>query len=326
MIDLNIIAPSKPRIIAEDGNRGIYEIESLYPGYGQTLGNSLRRIVLSSMIGTAITTVKIEGAAHEFTTLKGVKEDMVMVTLNLKKIRFKMSTDEPQVATISVKGAKVVTAGDIEVGGQVEVVNPEQVIATLTDKNSEFKAELTLERGIGYVPKEILQGARPPAIGTIILDASFTPIRRVSYEVENMRVGDRTDYNRLRISIETDGSVTPHVVLEKSIEIMINQLKAIVGFKEEMSPMEELLPEKKAIADEAEATAEATDNDFLKTRIEDIDFSSRVAKALAGASIRTVGGLSRKKESDLTEIEGLGQKGIEEIKEILGSHGITLKD
>ncbi len=327
MIDLNIIVPSKPRIITENGNRGIYEIENLYPGYGQTLGNSLRRIILSSMVGTAITTVKIEGAAHEFTTLKGMKEDMVMVTLNLKKIHFKMATDEPQVATISVKGAKVVTAGDIEVGGQVEVVNPEQVIATLTDKGSEFKAELTLERGIGYVQKEILQGSRPPAIGTIILDASFTPIRRVSYEVENMRVGDRTDYNRLRLTIETDGSVTPHLVLEKSIEIMISQLKAIIGFKEEVAPLEDLLPEKKkTLTQEVETIAEATDNDFLKTRVEDIDFSSRVAKALAGASIRTMGGLSRKKESDLESIDGLGQKGIEEIKEILGRHGIVLKD
>ena len=331
MIDLNIIMPSKPRIISEEGNKGIYEIEGLYPGYGQTLGNSLRRIILSSMIGTAITMLKIEGAPHEFTTLKGVKEDIIMIILNFKKIHFKLASDEPQVATISIKGAKTVTAGDIETGGQVEVVNSDQVIATLTEKGAEFKAELTLERGIGYVPKEVLQNTRPPSIGTIILDASFTPIRRVSYEVENMRVSDRTDYNRLRLTIETDGSVSPHSALEKSIEIMINQLKAIIGFKEPESPEAEVeIPTKKidkiAKSAETDGVVEALDNDFLKTRIEDLDFSSRVAKALAGASIRTAGGLSRKREADLSEIDGLGEKGIKEIKEVLGRNGVTLKD
>ena len=331
MIDLNIIMPSKPRIISEEGNKGIYEIEGLYPGYGQTLGNSLRRIILSSMIGTAITMLKIENASHEFTTLKGVKEDIIMIILNFKKIHFKLASDEPQVATISIKGAKTVTAGDIETGGQVEVVNSDQVIATLTEKGAEFKAELTLERGIGYVPKEVLQNTRPPSIGTIILDASFTPIRRVSYEVENMRVSDRTDYNRLRLTIETDGSVSPHSALEKSIEIMINQLKAIIGFKEPESPEAEVeIPTKKidkiAKSAETDGVVEALDNDFLKTRIEDLDFSSRVAKALAGASIRTAGGLSRKREADLSEIDGLGEKGIKEIKEVLGRNSVTLKD
>ncbi|MEK7621753.1 MAG: DNA-directed RNA polymerase subunit alpha [Patescibacteria group bacterium] len=328
MIDLNIIMPSKPRVITEDAERGVYEIEGLYPGYGQTLGNSLRRIILSSMIGTAITMVKIEGAAHEFTTLKGVKEDIIMILLNLKKIRFKLASDEPQVATISVKASRVVTAKDIETGGQVEVVNTDQPIATLTEKGAEFKAELTLERGIGYVPKETLQSARPPSIGTIVLDASFTPIRRVSYEVENMRVGERTDYNRLRLTIETDGSVSPHLALEKSIEIMINQLKAIIGFKEEPLPEDLTTTEKMAVpTSPPEPTFETVgDSEFLKTRVEDLDFSSRVSKALAGASIRTVGGLSRKREPDLSLISGLGEKGIAEIKEVLARHGVSLRE
>lgn len=326
MIDLNIIMPSKPRVIAESEDRGIYEIEGLYPGYGQTLGNSLRRIILSSMIGTAITSLKIEGAPHEFTTLKGVKEDVIMILLNLKKIRFKMSSDEPQVVTISAKGTRVVIARDIETGGQVEVINPDQLVVTLTEKGAEFKAELTLECGIGYVPKEMLQDTRSPAIGTIILDAAFTPIRRVSYEVENMRVGDRTDYNRLRLTIETDGSISPRLALEKSIEVMINQLKAIIGFKEELSEVEVEEPVKKVVATETEELPEPTDSDFLKTRVEDLDFSPRVAKALAGASIRTVGGLSRKREIDLAEVSGLGEKGIEEIKEVLARHKISLKD
>ena len=338
MIDLNIIIPSKPRVIAEDGRRGIYEIENLYPGYGQTLGNSLRRIILSSMIGTALTMIKIEGAAHEFTTLKGVKEDMIAIILNLKKVRFKIASDEPQTATILVKGIHAVTARDIKTGGQVEVTNPDQPIATLTEKNAEFKAELILERGIGYVPKEMLQNSRPPAIGAIILDAAFTPICRVSYEVENRRVGDRTDYNRLRLTVETDGSVSPHFALEKSIEIMINQLKAIVGFKEEL-PIRESEEMSATVVAAKEMNLAAlpasppashlggpADNDFLKTRVEDLNFSSRVAKALAGASIRTVGGLSRKREADLATISGLGEKGIEEIKEVLRRHQIALKD
>lgn len=327
MIDLNIIIPSKPRVITENAERGVYEIEGLYPGYGQTLGNSLRRIILSSMIGTAITKLKIEGAEHEFTTLKGIKEDIIMIILNLKKIRFKLLSDEPQVVTVSIKGVHAVTARDIKVGGQVEVVNPDQLIATLTDKNAEFKAELTLERGIGYVPKEVLQSTRPPSIGTIVLDAVFTPIRRVSYEVKNMRVGDRTDYNRLRLTIETDGSVSPLLVLEKSIEIMINQLKAIIGFKEELPPVEtEILTKTVPILVTETVAGSVEDNEFLKTRVEDLDFSSRVGKALALASIRTVGGLSRKHESDLSSIDGLGEKGIAEIKEVLGRHGVTLKE
>ena len=181
------------------------------------------------------------------------------------------------------------------------------------------------------MPKEVLQNTRPPAIGTIILDAAFTPIRRVSYEVENMRVGDRTDYNRLRLTIETDGSIGPHLALEKSIEIMINQLKAIIGFKEKESPESVPLNDSRSESSGEQfapqtVLAEPPDNDFLKTRIEDLDFSLRVAKALAGASIRTVGGLSRKRESDLGLISGLGEKGIEEIKAVLGRNKVALKD
>ena len=307
-------------------NHSTLTIEPLKQGYGQTLGNSLRRIILSSIVGTAMTTVKIEGAAHEFSTLKGVKEDIIMIILNLKKVNFKLVSDEPQVVTISAKGIRAVAAREIETGGQVEVVNPDQPIATLTEKGAEFKAEIRLERGIGYVPKKVLQSTRPPSIGTIVLDAAFSPIRRVSYEVENMRVGDRTDYNRLRLTIETDGSVTPHLALEKSIEIMINQLKAIIGFKEELSEATDDLEVKVPTAAAEIPPEPVEDSEFLKTRVEDLDFSSRVGKALAGASIRTVGGLSRKREADLSLISGLGEKGIAEIKEVLERHGVTLKE
>jgi len=317
MSEHSIVLPSKPRIVTEDLFAGTYEIDGLYPGYGHTLGNSLRRIILSSLPGAAIVSVKVAGVSHEFSVISGVKEDVITIMLNLKKVRLKMLSSEPQTLNLKVKGQKVVTAADIEIPGQVEILNPELVIANLTDKNAELNVEILAERGMGYVSKEVLQKNRVD-IGTIALDAIFTPIRRVSYEVENMRVGDRTDFNRLKIFIETDGTITPKEALETSIEIMINQLKAIVGFKEEM---EEESHESKKL-DEVKPEPDA---EFLKTRIESIGLSARTQNALSNANIRTVGGLSRKKEKDLLEVDGLGAKGITEIKTILGNYGITLK-
>jgi DNA-directed RNA polymerase subunit alpha len=318
MSEHSIILPSKPRIVTEDQFTGSYEIDGLYPGYGHTLGNSLRRIILSSLPGAAITTIKIAGVSHEFSVMTGVKEDVITIILNLKKIRLKMLTSEPQTLTLKVKGQKTIVASDIEHPGQVEILNPELVVANVTDKNTELDIQMTVERGMGYVPKEVLQKNRVD-IGTIALDAIFTPIRRVSYEVENMRVGDRTDFNRLKIFIETDGTLAPKEALETSIEVMINQLKAIVGFKEEME-MEEKADGSSMKLDKAEP-----DSEFLKTRIESIGLSARTQNALSNANIRTVGGLARKKEKDLLDVEGLGAKGISEIKEMLGGYGITLK-
>lgn len=320
MSDINVVLPSKPKIVLEKGSSGVYEIDGLYPGYGHTLGNSLRRIILSSLPGTAVTHVKIAGVAHEFSTISGVKEDVITILLNLKKLRIKMTTDEAQVIAVKVKGVKDITAADIKAPGQVEILNPELHIASLTDKNAELDMEITVARGLGYVSKEVLQKDRVD-IGTISLDATFTPIRRVNYEVENMRVGDRTDFNRLKLSIETDGTVTPHEALEKSIAIMINQLKAIVGFKEE-----EIVPAKEEVKAEASsAPKKELDTEFLKTRIETLGMSQRTTNALANANIRTVGGLVRKKEIDIENIEGLGPKGIQEIKKALSEFGITLK-
>ena len=321
MLDYNITVPSKPKVLAEDEFKGSYEIDSLYPGYGHTLGNSLRRIILSSLFGAAITTVKIEGAPHEFSTLAGVKEDVIAILLNLKKVRFKLTTMEPQTVSLSVKGVKDVTAGDIKVSGQVEVLNPDHHIATLTSKDASFNIEITVAKGFGYVPKEVHQNEKVD-VGTIAVDAIFTPIRRVNYEVDNMRVGDRTDYNRLKISIETDGTITPRRALESSIEIMINQLKGIVGFVEKA----EVVESEEAATTEKPAKKDTADNEFLKTRIESLDLSTRTANALANANVRTVGGLARKTEEDLLEIDGLGDKGIQEIKRALGGHGIALKD
>ncbi len=329
MPDFNIILPSKPVIVEENETMGVYEIEGLYPGYGHTLGNSLRRIILSSLPGFAITGVKIDGVSHEFSTINGVKEDVINLILNLKKIRFRVTGDENQTINLNIKGVKDVTAGDIQTPGQVEVVNKDQPIASITDKNTSLKMEMALEKGLGYVPKEVLQKDKVD-IGIIALDAIFTPIRRVSYEVEQMRVGNRTDYNKLRIHIETNGDITPREALEKSISIMINQLKAVVGFKEDI---EELSADYKNQTPEIiESSSETEDDDLkskddevLKTRIEDLNLSARTLNALNTAGIRTVGGLSRKKEADLLEVAGLGGKGIQEIKRALSNYGIVLK-
>lgn len=321
MSDYNVALPSKPRIVSEKEFGGVYEIDGLYPGYGHTLGNSLRRIILSSLPGAAITSVKIDGVHHEFSTIEGVKEDVITILLNLKRVRIQMLSDEPQQMKIDVKGEKTITAADIEVPGQLQILNPEQPIAEVTGKNTKLSIEMTVERGLGYVPKEVLQKERVET-GVISLDAIFTPIRRVNYEVENMRVGDRTDFNRLRIFIETDGTVTAKKALEESIEIMINQLKAIIGFKEEEIelPKEEVKEE-----ESSEEEKKEVDSEFLKTRIDDLELSARTTNSLEGANIRTVGGLVRKREEDILSIEGIGQKGLQEIKRALSNFGVTLK-
>jgi DNA-directed RNA polymerase subunit alpha len=321
----SIVLPSKPKIVSEENFSASYEIEGLYPGYGHTLGNSLRRIILSSLPGAAITSVKISGVDHEFSTKEGIQEDIITILLNLKKIRIKMLSDEPQTLTLKVKGAKEVKAEDITTVGQVEIMNPEQTIAHITDKNTELEIEMEVERGLGYVPKEVIKKNKME-IGHIALDAVFTPIRRVNYEVDNMRVGDRTDFNRLKIFIETDGTLTPKEALEKAIEITINQLKAIVGFKEE--EVEDLKKPKAETAEDegGKKDKKEDESDFLKTRIESLDLSQRTLNALSAANIRTVGGLVRKKEQDILDIEGLGNKGLDEIKEALAKEGASLKE
>lgn len=320
MMEYSITLPSKPRITSEEEHSGTYEIDGLYPGYGHTLGNSLRRIILSSLPGAAITSVKIEGVEHEFSTMDGVREDVVTILLNLKKLRFEMLTGEPQTVTISAKGPKKISGADLQVPGQVRLLNQNSYICELTDKNASFEAEFRIERGLGYVPREALKKERVE-IGEISVDAIFSPIRRVNYEVENMRVGDRTDFNRLRISIETDGTITPRKALEAAIEVMITQLKAVVGFREE-EPLEQLSAGMSTPMGSQDSEANA---DALKTRIEDLDFSARTISALEKANIRTVGGLARKKEADLLEIDGLGPKSIQEIKRALANFGIILK-
>jgi DNA-directed RNA polymerase subunit alpha len=319
----DVILPSKPKVIREEGVSGTYEIDGLYPGYGHTLGNSLRRIILSSLPGAAVTTVKIAGIEHEFSAIDGVKEDVITILLNLKKLRIRIDSDEPVVLTLKAKGVKDISGKDIDVPGQAEILNPDLHIVSLTDKSSSIDIEMTAEKGLGYVSKEILQKERVE-IGAITLDAAFTPIRKANYEVENMRVGDRTDFNRVRLTIETDGTISPREALEKSITLMIHQLKAIVGFKEE-----EVVPEEQGEGSREKGEGKKNkiemDSDLMKTRIDALGLSGRTAKALAAANVRTLGGLARKKESDIMDIDGLGAKGIQEIKKLLAQHGVTMK-
>ncbi len=322
MLETNVALPSKPRIVTEEGFSGVYEIDGLYPGYGHTLGNSLRRIILSSLLGAAITQVKIEGVQHEFSALDGVKEDMLTIVLNLKRIRMAMHSDEPLTMSLKVSQPGIITASAIKAPGQIEILNPDQYVAEITAKSTTLELEMLVERGLGYVPRDVHQKEKVD-IGTVALDAVFTPIRRVNYEVENMRVGDQTDYNRLRVFIETDGSLTPREALERSIEIMIHQLKAIVGFQEST---EETLLTVSAPLETVSTPETKNEIDVLKTRIESLDLSSRSAHALEEANIRTVGGLVRKKKDDILAIEGIGPKGLLEIEEVLSAIGVTLKE
>ena len=329
MPEYKIIMPSKPRVVLEEGNKGVFEIDGLYPGYGHTLGNSLRRIILSSLPGASITSIKIDGVSHEFQTMDGIKEDVIVMILNLKKVRFKMLSDETQIVTLSIKGPKEIKAKDIKIGGQVEILNPDLHIVEITGKIN-LNIEMKVEKGLGFISKEVLQKEKVD-IGTIAVDGIFTPIRRVSYEVENMRVGDNTNYNRLRILVETDGTLTPREAFLKSIEIMINQLKSIIDFKE---PEEEVIESKKsAHSGTASMSTESGEDkkvddftDVLKTRIDGLNLSTRTLNALIAANIRTLGGLARKKREDLLEVEGIGEKGISEIKKVLSKFSLNLKD
>lgn len=315
----SIILPSKPRIVKEDATSGVYEIDGLYPGYGHTLGNSLRRIILSSIPGASITALSIDGVKHEFSSIDGIKEDVIAIILNLKKTRFKLHGDDAQKATLHIKGAKTITAANISAPSQLEVMNGDQYICESTAKDIDIAVEITVEKGLGYVPREVLQKEKAD-IGTIFLDASFTPIRRASYEVENMRVGDRTDHNRLRVTIETDGTITPHEALESSIHTMITQLQSIVGFRAEVIDMP------KESAPIASTELESLDiTDASKVKIEDLGLSTRTENALVTAAIRTAGGLARKSEEDLLSLDGLGEKGITEIKKALVNLGLELK-
>lgn len=247
----------KIKRVSEDEKNGVFEIDGLYRGYGVTIGNALRRVLLSSLPGSAITRFKIKGAGHEFTTLPGVIEDVVEIGLNLKKIRFTFNAKEPQTLILKVKGEKTVTAADIKGNAEVSVVNPDVHIATLTAKDAELDLEITVEKGLGYVPVLTQKMGKLP-IGTIALDAIFSPVRNVNFTVSNMRVGEKIDYNKVRLEVETDGTISPSRAIHKAADILLDHFKNIadIDIKDTDDSAEEKAAEEKSAKKSKKAAKE----------------------------------------------------------------------
>lgn len=305
--------PLQPKIVKKEKNKAVFEIEALYPGYGVTVGNTLRRVLLSSLLGAAATQMKIKGALHEFSTLPGVLEDLIQISLNVKQLRFKIFSDEPQKITLRVKGEKEVTGADFKLPTQVELVNKDQHIATLTTKSAEFEMELQVEKGLGYQPVETRKKTSTE-IGVILLDAIFTPMKRVSFRVENMRVGERTDFDKLTLEIETDGTITPEEAFFQTNEILVKHFSLFMeSFKKQVDEVA------------AKEKAKEERGDISELKIEDLKISTRTINALLKNNIKTVGGILRKNEKSLSELEGMGEKGINEIKKALKKLELELK-
>jgi DNA-directed RNA polymerase subunit alpha len=250
----SITSPQKPKFTAIGLNHGKFEIPGCYPGYGTTLGNALRRVLLSSLDGAAAKSVKIKGVSHEFSTISGVMEDVVQIILNLKQVRFKLHGDEAVKVTLKSKGEGVVTAADIKAPSSVEIVNPDQIIATVSDKKAALEIEIEIDRGIGYVPVEVREREEQNdrEIGVIAIDAIYTPIKRVNYEIENMRIGKRTDYDKVTLEIVTDGSITPSEAFGKSVAILVSQFSSLSEIDGEVSEIKKEIKEAKSETEDTE--------------------------------------------------------------------------
>jgi DNA-directed RNA polymerase subunit alpha len=311
-----------PKIVHEevDEHRGVFVIEPLDRGFGHTFGNSLRRVLLSSLEGAAVTSVKIEGTAHEFTTLPGIREDVTDIVLNLKNLVARLHGDSPEVEVhIAKKGAGTVTAGDIEAPAELEILNPELEIANLSDRGR-LEMTLTIGRGRGYSPAEMNRGPQH-TIGVIPIDSIFSPVRRVSYQVESARVGQRTDYDKLTLDITTDGSVDPKDSLAEAAEILIRQLaiftdiEKIEGFGEATA----------GVAGDGATPETALAHGMENFPIEELELGVRSYNCLKRVGIETIGDLVMKTENELAAIPNFGKKSIEEVKETLQQHGLTLR-
>jgi len=249
-----ILLPEKFKAVSEKDNIGVFEISPLYPGYGMTIGNSIRRILLSSLSGAAITSIKIKGVDHEFSAMDGVQEDVLEIIRNLKQIRFRVFSDEPVKLTIEKSGEGVVTAKDVKTTSDVEVINLDQIIATITAKGTKFEAELEVENGVGFLPVEMRQKDKL-AVGVIAIDAVFNPVKRSNYEIENIRVGQRTDYNKIVLTIETDGTVNPQDAFLQSVNLLLDHLNTIVGNKE-ATPAIDAIEKTEEVTEEKEVKEE----------------------------------------------------------------------
>ncbi|MDZ7611517.1 MAG: DNA-directed RNA polymerase subunit alpha [Candidatus Moranbacteria bacterium] len=309
---LSVTLPESPKFEKIDNNKSKFIVESCYPGYGITLGNALRRVLLSSLGGSAVTEVKIKGVTHEFTTLKNVKEDVVQIVLNLKDIRFKLHDSDNAEVKLKAKGQKEVTAKDIKLPAGIEIANPEQHIATLTSKTADLEIDIKVEKGVGYVAVE-QQEKEEKELGAIALDAAFSPIKRVNFSVDNMRVGKRTDYDKITLEVETDGTITPEEAYGEAVEALMSQFNALIDFKETSAVEEE---------DEAEEEKEVKQN---KTEISALELSTRIHNVLESNGIRTVEDISSMAEKELKDLSGMGAKGVEEIKSAMKRLGYNLE-
>jgi DNA-directed RNA polymerase subunit alpha len=288
------------------------EFEPLERGFGTTLGNSLRRILLSSLRGAAITSVRFDGTLHEFSTLAGVTEDVTDIVLNLKEVRFKLHDGAQQAtAHIQVKGDREVTAADIQGGPELEVLNPGQHIATVA-KGAELKAELTIKVGRGYVPAERNKEETDP-VGTVVVDSIFSPVRKVNFVVTNARVGQRTDYDHLTLEIQTDGSIRPEDALALAARILQDQLSVFINFEE---------PKESVSTAEDQRISELNENLFRT--VDELELSVRSANCLQNADIRYIGELVQKTEAEMLKTKNFGRKSLNEIKELLAEMGLSL--
>lgn len=319
-----ITLPQKPKYTGIDGKSGKFEIEGCYPGYGTTLGNALRRVLLSSLSGAAVTSVKIKGVTHEFSTIPDVLEDVIQIVLNLKQIRFKSYKDEPVKAKLKARGEKAINAGMIDCPSDIEIINKDAHIATLTNPKAELEMEVEVQGGIGYVPVE-QQEKSEKEIGVIALDAVYTPVRRVNYIVDNMRVGKRTDFEKITLEIATDGTIKPREAFTRAIKILVDQFSTLSSL-EEIKDVEE----KKGVENKPKATVKEksgeTKEDPLKTEVTDLKgLSTRTLNVLEKGKVTTVGEIAKMTEEQLSELEGMGAKGLKEIKKAIGEFGLNLK-
>lgn len=316
--------PNAPKIVNQQENEATIEIKPLYPGYGVTVANTYRRVLLSSLEGGAIVKANIEGVDHEFSTIEGILEDVVEILLNLKKINFKTFSDEPQTITLEEKGEGKIKAKDFDLSSQVEIANPDAHIATITKKGRSFSMEATVEKGEGYIVAEDKKEEDEEAseIGTLYLDASFSPVKRVSFDVENVRVGKKTDFEAVKLNIKTNGVVSPKEALQNATEILLDHFNVFDKFGKEEEIEEAQVEEEK----EAEEEEEESKKEKRKTKIEELDIPKRAKNVLSENSIRTLGGLLRKSKEDIKDFEGLGQKTFEKLEKTIKDLGFELKE
>lgn len=310
----NIHTPGLVKVDDHSATSASFVIEPLHNGYGMTLGNSLRRVLLSSISGAAITAFKIEGVTHEFTSVPGVKEDIVDIMQGLKGVRFRVYGNEPQILRIVKQGKGTVTAKDIQTNADVEIVNPEHVIATIDEAKAKLVADLTVEVGRGY--RTIEEGTARKASDMIAIDAIFSPVLRVRYKVENTRVGQATDLDRLLLTIDTDGSITPQDAFEEASAILVNQYTALAG-KTRVTASEAGAESSTAAGSEFGSDILGEETTALNTSIEDLNLSARTTNALINNDIHTIRDLFALNDAELRDLKGFGSKALDEVKEKL---------